>query len=104
MGEPGDVDGAIGSLSRNPRTPRWKHEARIPFSSMRRTAWCPGTMGDLRGGEFALDDVEVGAAHPAGTHRHQHLDGGRLRFGHSATHKGLDSAGAGDTSSQAFIR
>ena len=56
------------------------------------TTWWPGHDGRFARSEFALDHVEVGAAHPAGMHPHQHLAGGRLRFGqfHDAEGIGFD--------------
>ena len=51
-----------------------------------------GHDGRFAGRQFALDHVEVGAAYAAGTDPHQHLAGGRLRFGqiHDAEGIGLD--------------
>ena len=34
---------------------------------------CPGTSGNFGSGSSAVDDVQIGPAHRAGSHRDQHL-------------------------------
>ena len=56
--------------------------ARIaPATSTVPTIWWPGTSGSFGVGQLAVDDVQVGAADPAGVHAEQHLSRAGLRLG-----------------------